>query len=298
MKQEANGVDFRANLRELPRVHMLGQIRQRAGWKNSAQGITIDMLILVRGGDMRFVTGGQTFSLKEGDYLLIPRGQSYQVASEGSCEYVFVHFSLCEPLEEWRSEAETELEKSGALPYSLPPSRPDRMHLPQSSRLEGERERVWLLLTECDMYRSGLTPNRKLRIEVRFAEVLSLLDTGAQSASAADYPAALSRILFHIHERYMQPLTLAGLSEEFGLSRQYVMRLFQRHLRTTVTQYLTRLRLEHSTELLQYSTLQVNEIAEAVGFSSAYYYCRLFHKEFGRTPTQYRKEALKTQQGE
>ena len=96
----------------------------------------------------------------------------------------------------------------------------------------------------------------------------------------------------------MQPLTLAGLSEEFGLSRQYVMRLFQRHLRTTVTQYLTRLRLEHSTELLQYSTLQVNEIAEAVGFSSAYYYCRLFHKEFGRTPTQYRKEALKTQQGE
>ena len=69
-------MDFRANLRELPRVHMLGQIRQRAGWKNSAQGITIDMLILVRGGDMRFVTGGQTFSLKEGDYLLIPRGQS------------------------------------------------------------------------------------------------------------------------------------------------------------------------------------------------------------------------------
>ena len=74
-------MDFRANLRELPRVHMLGQIRQRAGWKNTARGITIDMLVLVRGGDMRFAIDGQVFSLRDGDYLLIPRGQSYQVAS-------------------------------------------------------------------------------------------------------------------------------------------------------------------------------------------------------------------------
>lgn len=292
-------MDYRANLRELPRVYMLGQIRQRAGWRNATRsGMNLNMLILVRGGDMRFEAVGQTFSLKEGDYLLLPQGTSYRVASEASCEYVFLHFSLCEPLEEWRSEAETELEKSDAHPYSLPPSRPDRVRLPMCGRLEGERERVWLLLTECDMYRCGLTPNRKLRIELRVAEVLSLLDAGAQSASAADYPAALSRILFHIHERYMQPLTLSGLSEEFGLSKQYVMRLFQRHLHVTVTQYLTQLRLEHSLELLQYSTLQVNEIAEAVGFSSAYYYCRLFHKEFGCTPTQYRKNALRTQQSE
>lgn len=289
-------MDYRANLRETPRVVMLGQVRQRAGWRNAVKWMGDNLLILVRGGDMRFTTGGETFPLREGDYLLIPRCASYQVCSEGSCEYIFVHFHLCEPLEEWRGEADTGFCASGdAHPYSLPPSQPERMRLPRCGRLEGERERVWMLLTECDMYRYGLTPNRKMRIELRVAEVLCLLDADAQEASGAAYPAALSRMLFYIHERYMQSLTLSTLSAEFGLSRQYVSRLFQKHLNTTVTHYMTRLRLEHSLEFLHYSSLRVNEVSDAVGFANAYYFCRLFRRQFGQTPTQYRKHVLETE---
>lgn len=268
-------MEYRANLLEVPRVSMLGQIRQRAGWENAVRRLGTHLLILVRGGDMRVEAGGEVFGLKEGDYLLLREGDGYCVSSEGSCEYVFVHFMLCEPLVPWAEE---------------------RVRIPMCGRLEGERERVWMLLTECDMYRYGLTASRKLLIELRVAEVLGLLESCSEHSEGAAYPPALARILFFIHQRYMQELTLSGLSEEFALSRQYVARLFQRHLHVTATQYVTRLRLEHSLELLRYSNLNVSEIAEVVGFASAYYFCRLFHRQFGVTPTQYRKNALSTKE--
>lgn len=289
-------MDYCANLLEMPRVRMLGQIRQRAGWKNAVRRLGTHLLILVRGGDMRVEAGAEVFCLKEGDYLLLKEGDGYSVSSEGSCEYVFVHFLLCAPLLPWSEEEEQARVETVTEPYGLPPSHPERVRIPMCGRLEGESERVWMLLTECDMYRYGLTPSRKLRIELRVAEVLGLLESCAEHSPGAAYPPALSRMLFHIHQRYMQELTLSSLSEEFSLSRQYVARLFQRHLHVTLTQYVTRLRLEHSLEFLRYSNLNVGEIAEAVGFASAYYFCRLFHRQFGVTPTQYRKNALSTKE--
>lgn len=52
--------------------------------------------------------------------------------------------------------------------------------------------------------------------------------------------------------------------------------------------YLTDFRMEVSKEALAMSTMQINEIAEKVGYNSSYFN-RLFKKKFGMTPGQYRK---------
>ena len=287
---------FRLSLSTLPQVRMLGQVSQRMGWENRVYHVGPNMLVLVREGDMSFTLRGGRFSLGRGDYLFIPKGEDYRVRSREGCRYAFIHFesgSQCEAMSEesaqqdWRSRITGFARAKERAPYSLPASQGSFVYLPQSGRLTGERENIWLMLTECDMDRYEMTPNRKLRVDLRFAQMLSLLDAHAGFAPSAAGNATLSRVLTHIHEHYMESVTLSSLAETFGLSRQYIMRLFQQHMRITVTQYITRVKLRHAAELLRYSTFRVGEVAQMLGFGSTYYFCRLFKREYALTPTEY-----------
>ena len=292
---------LRLSLQTLPEVTILGKIRQHMGWHNEVRRLGTHLLILVREGDMCFTTAMGRKILRAGDYLFLLCGCAYSVRSEGGCLYDFIHFDTAWPVE-LSPDASLDGQKvedyaqgRDRSPYSLPASNYECLKLPVMGHLYGEREKVWLLLTECDMDRFEITPNRKLRIDIRFAQILTLLDGEKESGAPASGPGVLTQMLLYIHEHYMQPLTLMALAEHFGLSKQYVMRLFQTHLHLTVTQYITLLKLRHAMELLRYSTFRVNEVAEILGFGSAYYFCRLFKRQFGMTPTQFARSQLMVQ---
>src|SRR5690606_24351171 len=63
-------------------------------------------------------------------------------------------------------------------------------------------------------------------------------------------------------------------------------------LNSSVNEYLLRRRLTKSKHLLL-EGLHINEVAEKVGFSSAAYFAAAFKKQFGITPTAFRKDKLK-----
>ena len=283
---------FRMDLHTLPAVHMMGQVRQRMGWSNDSAGLP-NILILVRSGDMTFEADGQSFHLSENGWILLPQGIQYHVQSQQGCQYAFIHFRLDQPPEMLDGGLSTPLLHldPNAYPYTLPDAR-HTVYLPVTGKLSGDQEKIWAMLTECDLYRHGITPNRKLRIDLLFAEMLALLDHSRSQQAQAVYPPALSRILKHIHEHYTDAITLAGLSDAFGLSRQYIMRLFQKHLSITVTQYITQLKLSHALELLRHSAFRVGEVAEMLGYSNTYYFCRLFRQQFGMSPTEYIRHGM------
>ena len=53
--------------------------------------------------------------------------------------------------------------------------------------------------------------------------------------------------------------------------------------------YITGVRLKKAMELLESTSLTVNEIAEAVGYKDARYFREIFVKHMGKTPSQFRK---------
>lgn len=283
---------FSIDLHTLPAVSMIGQVQQRMGWSNTSAGLH-NILILVRSGNMTFETEEHIFTLSENSWILLRQGVRYHVHSQQGCQYAFIHFrldQLPERLDKGLSAPLLQLEPN-AYPYTLPDAR-HTVYLPVTGKLSGDQEKIWAMLTECDLYRHGITPNRKLRIDLLFAEMLALLDHSRSQQAQAAYPPALSRILKHIHEHYTDAITLADLSDIFGLSRQYIMRLFQRHLSITVTQYITQLKMSHALELLRHSTFRVGEVAEMLGYSNNYYFCRLFRRQFGMSPTEYIRHGM------
>jgi LacI family transcriptional regulator len=74
-----------------------------------------------------------------------------------------------------------------------------------------------------------------------------------------------------------------------AVSSRSLERDFKQYVGRTVEKEIIRVRINHSVDLLCNSLLPNEEIAKLSGFGSLRYFLQVFHKEYGETPTQYRK---------
>mgnify|MGYP000820980208 CR=1 FL=1 len=100
-----------------------------------------------------------------------------------------------------------------------------------------------------------------------------------------------------IRKHYQQELCLADLLAEAHMSKSYFLRLFRRYMGTTPYNYLVNFRITQAKELLVLTDHSVGEIAQKVGFGDASNFSTRFAKATGQSPLQYRKRALKPQEG-
>ena len=100
-----------------------------------------------------------------------------------------------------------------------------------------------------------------------------------------------------IRKHYQQELCLADLLAEAHMSKSYFLRLFRRYMGTTPYNYLVNFRITQAKELLVLTDHSVSEIAQKVGFGDASNFSTRFAKATGQSPLQYRKRALKPQEG-
>ncbi len=89
-----------------------------------------------------------------------------------------------------------------------------------------------------------------------------------------------------------QSLTATQLAAELKISREYLSRLFRKHLRKSPYQYILEYKITHAGWRLQQSSDSIKEIACAFGFSSPELFCKAFRKIRGVPPSQYRKTVI------
>jgi AraC family transcriptional regulator len=88
---------------------------------------------------------------------------------------------------------------------------------------------------------------------------------------------------------FAEPVTLAEMARVACLSANHLLRTFREVFRQTPHQFLRARRLEEATRLLARSELSVIEVCLAVGFESPGSFSTLFTKQFGVSPTEYRR---------
>lgn len=97
------------------------------------------------------------------------------------------------------------------------------------------------------------------------------------------------RAMVYLHEHYAEPLTRKDIAEHISLSPRHLDRCFCEQLGITPTTYLNRFRIRQAKRFLRSSALNISEIASAVGFSDSAYFSRVFRRETGMSPTDYRR---------
>lgn len=84
------------------------------------------------------------------------------------------------------------------------------------------------------------------------------------------------------------------LSEKLGMDYHYISSLFSSIEGVTIEKYVILQRIERAKELLIYDELSLNEIADALGYSSVQHLSLQFKKVTGLTPTYFKQMKEKT----
>lgn len=97
----------------------------------------------------------------------------------------------------------------------------------------------------------------------------------------------------YIDENYTQPnLNVANISEALNFNPSYLGTVFKNVYQISILQYITKIRMEHATDLLQTHSYLVSEVANFVGFSDVYYFSKRFKKIYGLSPKEYAQKSL------
>ncbi|GIK75540.1 MAG: hypothetical protein BroJett021_45280 [Chloroflexota bacterium] len=99
------------------------------------------------------------------------------------------------------------------------------------------------------------------------------------------------RIATYIVDHYTAPITREEIANAMQVSDDYVSRVFRKETGMTPWQFLNRYRIIQAQKLLLTTDLTITEVGDRVGFSDPAYFIRVFHRETGKSPQQYRKSA-------
>lgn len=122
-----------------------------------------------------------------------------------------------------------------------------------------------------------------------FAELVSQsVDAPATTQRTKQDLDRLKLVIQYIHANYPQKLSLDDMAALSNLSKYYFCRFFKLCIGKSPVEYLHFYRILKSEELLKETNLKVLDIAFEVGFNDLSHFTRLFHKQTGLTPSQFR----------
>lgn len=100
----------------------------------------------------------------------------------------------------------------------------------------------------------------------------------------------ISGITRYLQERLAEEMSLSVLAEEFHLNPQYISQLFKNEIGVNFLSYLTNIRMEKAKKLLLSTSLSIAEVAEQSGYGDYRVFTKVFKKNEGITPSQYRRD--------
>lgn len=99
----------------------------------------------------------------------------------------------------------------------------------------------------------------------------------------------IRRTQLYISQHLRQKLSVPGVARHVGVSASYLTALFQKHLHIAPGEYIRRLKLQESKQMIREGKLNFTAIAEELNYSTVHHFSRQFKEKFGITPTEYAK---------
>lgn len=105
--------------------------------------------------------------------------------------------------------------------------------------------------------------------------------------------AKIQPIIDYLRDNAYQNETISSIAKKVGYCEKQLRNLFKEYVGISPKQYILRLKIDKSCELLESSAFSISQISETFSFSSPYHYTNAFKKIKGVSPTAYRKKAMK-----
>lgn len=97
-------------------------------------------------------------------------------------------------------------------------------------------------------------------------------------------------IVKYVEQHYMDDLSLLDIASAFFVSREYISRKFKQEFGINFSDYLATYRIAKAKQLMHNPHLKIAQVAEMVGFRDVKYFSKVFKKQEGLTPKDYRSK--------
>ena len=154
---------------------------------------------------------------------------------------------------------------------------------------------------------AGVHPLFCDEISEKFAQKLELCSTAQQidrlhaemiheycqlcrQQATRGYSPNVQKVMQYIQLNLSQDLTPESIARGVNFSAGYLSRRFKEEVGLSLGSYIAARRVQVACQLLEKTTMTVREIASYVGIPDWNYFTKVFRKEKGCTPSQYRKQ--------
>lgn len=261
----------------MPSINIVGDWTMKKGSSLGPRMIPdFELLYFPNGSATVYRVGEEVYTLKEPCFIISRPNEMHKYEYDPAlpCRHLFVHFDF-------------KMMPEGGPPFSA--LRPGGL-----SYIPSENE-LYIGMLKQIIYIAYSSPER---LQQRGGALLfALLEE--LSSQVTDYPPEgrtdrippqIAKALEYIEEHLEQPLTVEELANKAGWTHEHFSRSFVRQTGRTPREMIIHRRIERACQMLLYEDWSIKKIADAVGFTDENYFFRVFRKEKGLTPTQYRKK--------
>ena len=246
----------------------------------------VEMVYMCRGSTTHIANGKQIF-LREGELLFFGQGARQEILPAGEND-IAVNFIILpqffDKVLEMLEEEKTPLRNFIVDSLGNSTGNTNCLYfqvadvLPIQNLMENL---IWTLLR-------GASPNRRSICQTTMGLLfMQLLNYTDRLVSRSTEEAAIVKVLRYIEENYPTG-SLTEIADTLHYDLCWLSREIKRRTGKTFKELLQEKRLTQAAYFLKHTSLHVDEIGTAVGYSNLSYFHRIFQDKFGVTPKKYR----------
>lgn len=104
-------------------------------------------------------------------------------------------------------------------------------------------------------------------------------------------------VMDYIANKYSEPIRIKEIADVCGLERSYLSKVFKYGTGQTPQEYLLQFRMNKARQLLKNPDISVQNVSYSVGYNDPFSFSKLFKREMGMSPTQWRKSRIAEREG-
>lgn len=212
-------------------------------------------------GNSEFISGDRRLRVGEKDLVFCPKDYTYNIEA-GAERVIVVHFET--------------VEKITGLLQILRPNNPQQI------------EELFLsLLKTWEEKKPGYYP-RAMSIFYKILE--QVVKQTSKQTHSPHYEKIRQAVEYMMKNYRSSDLSVQELCEHCAISDTYFRKCFLEEFHVTPNKYLTNLRIDYAKDLLESGLYSIEQVAERSGFIEPKYFCTVFKKMVGKTPSEYKKQ--------
>lgn len=265
---------YAISVTELNALTVMGFCTHTNGWIHNGRRLNTNIIVCVEDGACTFRLGEQVHSLAKNDFIVVPQNTFYAPHTDTFCRFWVGHFDG------------TFIRQIAGDMHCVPDDQLKQyeniLFLPETGTAD---PRVWSYIQTITEESKHVDANRRFRIQLSF---LNLLDHISILPASVGENTLAQAIHFYIMNHLDQPVSLQGIANHFGYTKQYIIQVFKKNYFATPTSFLIEKRMELAKMLLAETSLPIREIAPRCGCEDPNYFSRLFREKYALSPQQYR----------